>query len=194
MALVIALMALGVGAFGLIVYQMMERQLQAHVESQHARSVAGSYLTSAYCMFQLYSGKEPKGLREHLSEEIVPFVNASIYASEKALARAAEIRATEDRTQFLLNAKNDLAYHLATRADPEDEVRARQLSTEILEAVPRHNNNAYWRDTALWVHWRYAGNPAQVEAARKEAMRLIDDPNIPQSYRNELSERYVNLL
>lgn len=98
---------------------------------------------------------------------------------------------------LLTMAKNNLAYHLATRRASTDKWYAHQLVREVLQTTDREPD---YLETQSWVLLRFSemGSPQEQVRERNEGVRitrqLIADTDIPIEWRNEVRKQYEGVF
>ena len=195
MALVVALLSIGVGAFGIIVYRLMEGTLERALGRRWQIATLQLHVTVAYSFWLLYRAQEPRGKGEDLPAGVVPAVDAAIGAAQSGLRAAQALSPDEPRRErYILLTKNSVAYHLSSRANAEDERPAGQLAASVLRAAAKYDNDPYWRETSVWYYWRYAATDSNTERALRILLELLDDISVPLEVQDRWRGKYENLL
>lgn len=101
------------------------------------------------------------------------------------------------RLTMLTMAKNNVAYHMATRRASTDKGYAHQLIREVLNTFERESE---YLETYSWVLLRFAemGSPHEQEREGDEGARiirqLINDTAIPMEWRSEVQKKYEGVF
>lgn len=187
--IVIALLALGVSGFGLLAYRLLERALSDKLDLRTQHLLFKTFANIGFVCWGLYKPKEPYKTGEPIAPEIEAAVDMAVWSAEESLAQAAKL---DEHAQC--TGQNNLAYHLATRGKLADEERARQMASHILERAPSYGNNWQWRETYVWVVWRYARDDVDSRTAKKVLCDLLADPTVPSMDRRHWEQKYRELL
>lgn len=185
---VIGLLALGVAAFGLLAYNILRHFLEERLDRRGHYLEYTIHTNVAYACWDMYREDVPKAQKQPVDPEIQGMVAAALSAAETALEAAKKI--DEER---LCRAENNLAYHLATMAKPADEERARRMANHILQRAP-HYNKPIWRETYVWVLWRYERDDDDRRNAKKVLRELLTDPSTLPEQRERWQNTYSELL
>jgi hypothetical protein len=124
-------------------------------------------------------------------------VERAVYASRLAYDHANALPPTDGYGSLLRLTKNNLAYHLATRKNPDDKSTARQLADEILSETDVDYDEL---ETVAWVLLRFSDTDAPEEAkvARDKAeniiKRLVVDKRIDRQRREDVQTQYQALF
>ena len=195
MALVVALLSIGIGAFGIIVYRLMEGTLERALGSGWQIATMQLHETVAHSFWLLYQAQEPLGKGEALPADVVPAVDAAIVAAQSAL-RAAQVLSPDEpmRERYILRTTNSLAYHLSSRANTDDERPAGKLAASVLRAAAKYDSNPHWRETSVWYYWRYGATASNTERALRILLELLDDRSVAPETQDRWRGKYENLL
>jgi len=183
-AVVVSIMSLGLAAFGVGAYKLTQRSIEQQLERrarslndelkwEAARAVGRLYLSLSFQAYRTYEDRwleklyAPDDLK---NQSVLPFVEAAIDNSERALAEfdtlPPRVRETTKCADAIMACKGNVTYFLATRRTEDDRRRVVTFADELLEHVEEmskganspasRNEVARQRETVAWAYLRYS--------------------------------------
>lgn len=195
-AFVLALSALGVAIFGVVVYNLisqgLDRKIEKKIKEETDSIICRFYIELSHIYWKHYE-KVIYKIDQEIRKADIPYLNLAIEQSEYALERTEGLN--EKRFgRLICLAKNNLAYHLAMRGFSDDARRAIPLAKYVYEKVWDfgYKENCGWAETYVFVLVKLGD-----EEQRKEGVEIIKDilkrDDLPDDVRDFIKEKYENL-
>ncbi len=200
MTIVIALLALGVAVVGGIGYKLLSTNLERkELQRDDIRLSDMLRLLSVTIYWQQYDALwSSAGARDTAESDPPPapvraLAETALLLSERALRAADRVEHNNPGSYRarLLDAKNNVAFHLATLGVREAEALA--IVQELMSSAPKFDDDLDWQDTSLWVLWRFSHTDEDKARARELAKNLLSDPRAA-SHSTQWRIRYKKLL
>lgn len=190
LAIVLALLSLGVGAFGFFVYKLLEGSIR-DISRQEARQARyTTFINLAFSYWLLYKSDTLHERDAEIPPQSAGFVDAAKDAARQGLSLAEQLG--DEEAKYL--AANNVAYHIATKCDSEEErVQALTLGSLIYRQADSYDRYV-WKETFVWVLWRLGEDEASKSEARRVLDALLESGGVPQLKKTEWREKYRCLL
>ena len=192
-AFVLALSALGVAVFGVVVYNVVSQGLDRKIEEKIKEET-----DAVICRFHIEVSdvywKEYEKVIYKINQEIkkpdVSYLNMAIEQSEYALKKAEGLNERKFGRLICL-AKNNLAYHLAMRGFSDDAGRAIPLAKYAYDRVWDfgYKENCGWVETYVFALIKLGD-----EQQKKEGLEIIEKTlhrdDLPGEVRRFIEDKY----
>ena len=130
-----------VGIAGAGVYLFIRTKIMENVEKERNLSRAENYLNTAYSLWHTY--EQTQRINKDLLDKIIKKAESAIKFTE-----CLDENTKRKHEESICNYKNDLAYYLAERKNPEDKERVRAYLEDVMKKRKDYPRCAYeWTDT-----------------------------------------------